>query len=289
MASIVETYNTSTIYNNVSWFRPKLNTRISYHINSIPTSCNCLTLQMNKCTSRVVYACYSSNVAKTDNRVIYACGTHLKRVTTDEFCVIYKRYPKKRNYSYVDFVLIQQVHSPDTYMEYCTTFRNAYLKILNDMRQFLDARDFRAMQVGDQDGSYPIEMARLKRIIEMNKSTIGYNLYNSYFHNYQEIKKLHTSYITTLDKYKQLHDSMNDFLEIKFFNENNVLSLKFNKREICSICFDEVTADNGGQLKECNHTFHNSCLMKWLTFQSNDNSSCPCCRKPLCNLLLYKL
>ncbi len=286
MASIVETYDINTVYQKARWCRNTLNTCI--HISDFPRKCECLTTNKNKCNNSVLYACYSSDLSKTEKSVIYVCGIHKKCIDA-EFCVIYKRVSKHNNALLSTYFLIQQVHSPDTYMEYCTTFYYAYTKVLDEMRKFLDFRDDRAIAVGDLDGSYPIEMARLERIMRVRRSDVGFNLYNGYEHIYHEIKKLHSSYESVILKYHTLYNTMNDYDEIKYFNENNVLSLKYKYEDVCSICLDNVTENTGGQLKECKHTFHNACLMKWLTTKLDDSSSCPCCRKPICKLLLYKL
>ena len=44
----------------------------------------------------------------------------------------------------------------------------------------------------------------------------------------------------------------------------------------CSICF-EVLKDSDICKTHCNHTFHTSCLLKWI----NSNSNCPLCRTEL--------
>ena len=42
----------------------------------------------------------------------------------------------------------------------------------------------------------------------------------------------------------------------------------------CPICLTNIPDDNTKKITQCNHTFHNECLTRWL----HDNNSCPLCR-----------
>lgn len=44
----------------------------------------------------------------------------------------------------------------------------------------------------------------------------------------------------------------------------------------CSVCF-EVLKDSDKCKTHCNHSFHTSCLLKWIS----SNSNCPLCRTEL--------
>lgn len=274
---MVETYSIDKAYRDVGWFRPILYSRVSKLIDSIPTNCECSTLKSNKCCSSPSYMCVSH---QEPSNVLYVCGVHLRKINTEEHCVIYKRVSKREFGGYIDFEVIQQVYSPDTYFEYCFVFNNIYTKMLNNCRTSLDNRDFRAIQIGDQDGSYPREMERLTHILDFSRSVVGFDLYNCYKRNYKEIERLRDSYIKVLNVYQLLYDRMNYIPEIKFFNENNILCLTFKHEDTCSICFENVLPLDGGQLKMCGHTFHNTCLTKWLSYKS-DEKTCPCCRNKL--------
>lgn len=49
-------------------------------------------------------------------------------------------------------------------------------------------------------------------------------------------------------------------------------------RDVCSICYQEFTADNGEVRKtHCNHMFHSQCIRKWIFIQD----SCPMCDRAL--------
>jgi hypothetical protein len=45
----------------------------------------------------------------------------------------------------------------------------------------------------------------------------------------------------------------------------------------CSICFAAIKQEESHSLKECGHTFHTECIMKW--FRSKQDT-CPLCRHP---------
>jgi len=47
--------------------------------------------------------------------------------------------------------------------------------------------------------------------------------------------------------------------------------------EDCAICYGEYTDDNPGGTTVCDHTFHRSCLSRWLEHQA----TCPICRTHL--------
>jgi len=49
---------------------------------------------------------------------------------------------------------------------------------------------------------------------------------------------------------------------------------------ICSICLDKIQ-DEQKIITECNHTFHNDCLLEWYKYKR----TCPMCRSE-CNISL---
>ena len=48
-----------------------------------------------------------------------------------------------------------------------------------------------------------------------------------------------------------------------------------DKKELCSICFGEMTSEDSHTLEECDHRFHTKCILKW--FRSKQDT-CPLCR-----------
>ena len=54
--------------------------------------------------------------------------------------------------------------------------------------------------------------------------------------------------------------------------ENELLS--------CPICIESIHSNETAVVTKCNHTFHNTCLKKWLT-DSSVNNNCPSCRTDL--------
>ena len=47
----------------------------------------------------------------------------------------------------------------------------------------------------------------------------------------------------------------------------------------CSICYDDVSSTSNIATTKCGHRFHTSCLIMWIT--SNTNKNCPVCRMKL--------
>tara|TARA_B110000027_G_scaffold122614_1_gene137757 strand:+ start:1184 stop:1876 length:693 start_codon:yes stop_codon:yes gene_type:complete len=55
-----------------------------------------------------------------------------------------------------------------------------------------------------------------------------------------------------------------------------------DEKEICSICFSNMSSEDSHTLEECDHRFHTKCILKW--FRSKQDT-CPLCRKhPLVKL-----
>lgn len=54
------------------------------------------------------------------------------------------------------------------------------------------------------------------------------------------------------------------------------------EKEVCSICFSNMTSKDSHILEECDHRFHTNCILKW--FRSKQDT-CPLCREhPLVKL-----
>ncbi len=48
----------------------------------------------------------------------------------------------------------------------------------------------------------------------------------------------------------------------------------------CPICFDSIeVATTGITTMACSHSFHFHCLAKWFIMQTEEQQSCPCCRR----------
>jgi hypothetical protein len=72
-----------------------------------------------------------------------------------------------------------------------------------------------------------------------------------------------------------MHDIINIMEEEVCFEDNT------NEKDICSICFTEMTIEDSHTL-ECEHKFHTACILKW--FRSKQDT-CPLCREhPLVKL-----
>jgi hypothetical protein len=50
--------------------------------------------------------------------------------------------------------------------------------------------------------------------------------------------------------------------------------VKVEKKIDCPVCFDSLECGDLSALLCCNHSFHLSCIQKWLY----DKTTCPCCR-----------
>ena len=262
------------VYKDIGWFRDRLRSIVRLALDTVPSKCQCKTTKSGGCQYRTMYMC----VSPCGSQKMYVCGVHIKQLDTNQMCIIYKCF--SRGGGYMHFELIQQIHSPDTYLEYSSLVNDKYYKMKRDYERTLDNLDYRATQLGDQDGSYPRELERLLPIIEKSRSLIGFDLYGIYQNNYKEIVRLRTRYLSILNNYDLLQGAIDEIPEVNFYKEKNVLSLHFKKMDTCSICFENVVNEDGGQLKGCGHTFHNNCLTKWLSFGTGDRT-CPCCRKNL--------
>ena len=51
----------------------------------------------------------------------------------------------------------------------------------------------------------------------------------------------------------------------------------------CSICLDDVACGEWIPQLECNHIFHDECLLSWVTGTSAMKNNCPVCRKLINN------
>ena len=51
----------------------------------------------------------------------------------------------------------------------------------------------------------------------------------------------------------------------------------------CSICLDDVVCGRWVPQLECDHIFHDGCLLRWVTGTSAMRNSCPVCRKLITN------
>jgi hypothetical protein len=274
------------IYNKVGWFRSNLDTIRSFKKNTIPKTCQFKKSDSTLCRHKPTYICTLPlhEMEDCDNDTIHVCGYHVKAPSTEKHYIRYKllKQPSYGNVNSIHYVVTQQVHSPDTYLEYCSVINDTYTCLCMRIQKSLDSFDQRAIQVGDIDGSYPNELNRLESIIGKPQSVIGFDLYRIYKANHDEIMRLRKIYLTLLEEQYVLCTPPPEVIHFSKYN-----TLTFSKEDICSICLENVHRLEGGQLKQCKHTFHNKCLTKWLSTDSNP-SSCPCCRKsiqlPLFNL-----
>ena len=67
--------------------------------------------------------------------------------------------------------------------------------------------------------------------------------------------------------------------------KNLIVPVNYDEKEHskCPICLDPIMYTYALYKTNCNHTFHRSCLEKWLKV----NNTCPCCRKKNIKLI-YK-
>ena len=74
-----------------------------------------------------------------------------------------------------------------------------------------------------------------------------------------------------------LQEEISNWLKYKKYVRK---SKKINKEDICVICQEDYSSNHSASTMYCNHTYHKSCLKKWLNER-------PCC--PLCNIDLNML
>ena len=60
-------------------------------------------------------------------------------------------------------------------------------------------------------------------------------------------------------------------------SQNDIPDVEEISIEMCCICHEELDPNNPTNIKlrcECNQTYHQVCIYRWLT----NNNTCPCCR-----------
>jgi len=258
---------------NRMWFHTSIGTREDFLGHEI---CQSLTSKKTPCQNSSSYLCKTSNLSQQYEEV-YVCGMHFNKIDTQKFPIAYKKTWKSH---WDEWTVIRQLHSPDTYMEHCCKLNEKYMKTCDSLKKSIQTLDNRASYIGDLDGSYPLEYERLTTILEKSPSDIGFDLYTIFNTTHREISRLRNSY---LEQKKRLTQVLSLIIpEVEHFNKYNVISLIMQYQDVCSICLENVSSSNdGGQLKRCNHTFHNKCLTEWMTRKN----TCPCCRILLGNLL----
>jgi hypothetical protein len=254
------------------WFHAPLGTRETFSNHK----CQSLTTKNTSCPNNSSYLCKTLHHSQQYEQ-IYVCGMHFNKVDVQKFPIAYQKTWK---HHWDDWTVIRQIHSPDTYMEHSYKLHEKYMKICDSLKTLLETLDSRAIQIGDLDGSYPLEFERLTTILEKRQCDIGCDLYNIFKTTHHEINRLRKAY---LEKKNRLNSILSlNIPEIEYFKKMNVISLTMSRPDVCSICLENVSSSNeGGQLAQCKHTFHNKCLTKWIT----NKNTCPCCRTPLCKLL----
>ena len=72
---------------------------------------------------------------------------------------------------------------------------------------------------------------------------------------------------------------------IKMGNDDNYMDPEnMDDFPQCSICFEGIGKGHGKKSFDCEHTFHETCINKWLT---RGNNTCPNCRTPFCNYTTF--
>jgi len=267
---------------SADWIREPIGSVHEMPHISWPTKCQCITKQSTSCQNRPLYLCKRARYRfehDVNDFELYLCGIHVKTIDTSEHCIIFQHVDHNLGYkkTYKEtFEVVQQIHSPDTYLEHCYTinrkFKNECIKYEKNLRK----DDMQATLLGDVDGSYPKEMERLSNILR-NGNRIGFDLHRITKENYKEIKRLRDLYLSYVELNRVLCSEKNRPREVDDFETLDKLS--FVQEDTCSICLETISRTTGGQLKECKHTFHNTCLKEWLSRYAK--GSCPCCRKSI--------
>ncbi|CAG9331869.1 unnamed protein product [Blepharisma stoltei] len=77
-----------------------------------------------------------------------------------------------------------------------------------------------------------------------------------------------------IGEYLEQYSEQNSIRET-LITPNFIEYTKNRKEEVCNICLDEFKeGDRMGEMPNCEHAFHQECLMKWLEYKS----MCPICR-----------
>lgn len=65
---------------------------------------------------------------------------------------------------------------------------------------------------------------------------------------------------------------------------NNLTTIiTVNSGEECSVCLEEISSKNRARLEDCGHSFHTTCLIRWMNNSSINMPTylCPLCRRPV--------
>ncbi len=100
------------------------------------------------------------------------------------------------------------------------------------------------------------------------------------FKSYDYVLNQYDNYNDEDDIENDIDDDSDDY---NINNQNNLIN-KINSLEqrhdgLCSICLDENSITSLIKT-DCNHTFHNECILRWL-YANIDNNKCPYCRTKL--------
>jgi len=97
----------------------------------------------------------------------------------------------------------------------------------------------------------------------------------------KQIKLLKESFWTVRCKREDCefyHPSFHDCSEcIIAEKQNKFITFKKNTSDVleCAVCISSIEKNESCAILECNHSFHNECILKWLKKHLN----CPCCRE----------
>lgn len=91
-------------------------------------------------------------------------------------------------------------------------------------------------------------------------------------HTYSEISK--TKSVISSNK-------IYDKIDIpKTIEENLKIKHYIKIGELCSICYDNINHKNNAYLTDCGHSFHKTCINKWL-IETKMEGNCPICRQDI--------
>ena len=121
-----------------------------------------------------------------------------------------------------------------------------------------------------------------------NKSNYHETMPNSSFYTFLMFSLLIVSFCSVLEKLchrgndnreqlLQNNENTNDNNENIIENSKKIIDINDTNEKECIICFNDYKSDDKLAELECNHIYHDHCIIRWL----QKDLSCPICRTQL--------